>query len=308
MRRSAVFAWMPDGVVRDVSATPGRGFYALPSVHPDGGSVVYHGETKGRSKIWRTSLVDGTVTPLTTSALVACSPSYSADGQKIVFGAHEVAQHESWAMDKAVRRLPGMGAYYGGVPYWMHLYVMNSDGTGLRRLTSGRYYDMRPAFSPDARYVVFLRRKASLRGHRMMWRVAVDGQDAPDALIADISVGRPSYSADGASIYFFTKVGSRNRLAVMPGGGGDWKPLVNDSMGAWSHGPFCDPDGEHLWYHCGYRGESIGRLPLSGGEPKVMDPPGFAERSCAHVSASRNRVVTFDWMDLVRNGNGTGAA
>jgi hypothetical protein len=133
----------------------------------------------------------------------------------------------------------------------------------------------------------------------MMYRVAIDGRGEPEPLLTDVSVGRPCYSVDGKSIYFFTQVNGRNTLAVMCSGGSAWKPLANDTLGYWSHGPFCDPDGAHLWYHCGHEGSSICRLPLDGGEPVVMTPPGFARRSCAHASKSENDVVVFDWAEYV---------
>ena len=296
-RRAAVLAWLSDGDLRDVSATPGQGYYALPSVHPAGDWVTFHGAKAGRSRIWRTSLGDGTSEPLTSEELVACSPSYSADGAYITFSGYEVANHASYSMERAVHRLPGMGLYFGGVPYWMNLYLMKEDGSGLRKITAGRFYDTRPSFSPDGEHVVFLRRSGWPWGPRTMWRVSADGGRSPQPVFTEASVGRPVYSVDGASIYFFIDIKGRNRLAVMPSDGRLWRPLANDTLGAWSHGPFCDPDGSHLWYHCGVEGGSLCRLPLGGGEPIVMRPPGFEERSCAHASASKNGTVVFDWVE-----------
>lgn len=298
LRRSAVFAWMPDGSVRDVSATPGRGYYALPCVHPEGRSVVFHGGTSEYSRIWSTDLDTGTSTPLTSDTKVACSAAYSADGEYITFCADDVARHRPYTMEKAVHAFPGIGIYFGGLPYWKNIFVMKADGTDVRRVTSGPYSDFRPTFSPDGKYIVFLRRRGLPKAKPTLWRVALNGRDTPQALITDVSVGRPWCSTDGASIYFFTNVNGRNSLAVMPSSGGAWKPLANDTLGAWSHGPYCDPDGIHLWYHCGVDGSSICKLPLDGGDPVIQEPPGFSRQICAHPSISRNNVVAFDWMEL----------
>ena len=127
-----------------------------------------------------------------------------------------------------------------------------------------------------------------------------DGRGEPEALLRNVSAGRPSYSADGASIYFFSDTGGRARLAVMPSKGGQWRFVPNDTVGHWSHGPVCDPDGRHLWYHCGVDGGSLCKLPLAGGEPKVMKPPGFERRACAHASVSRNGIIAFDWVEYVK--------
>jgi Tol biopolymer transport system component len=57
------------------------------------------------------------------------NPSFSPDGQRIVFS----------GMD-------------GG---WSDLYIVDTDGGNLRRLTEDRYADLMPAFSPDGRTIAF---------------------------------------------------------------------------------------------------------------------------------------------------------
>jgi Tol biopolymer transport system component len=61
------------------------------------------------------------------------SPSYSANGRLIVFSSN---------------RDPGDAR-------GSHIYVMNNDGSGVRQLTGGDFYDSNPSFSPDGKSVVF---------------------------------------------------------------------------------------------------------------------------------------------------------
>src|SRR3989454_3628539 len=59
----------------------------------------------------------------------ATSPSWSPDGQRIVFTGYE-----------------------GG---WSDLFMVNRDGSDLRRLTNDRYADLHPAWSPDGKTIAF---------------------------------------------------------------------------------------------------------------------------------------------------------
>jgi TolB protein len=73
------------------------------------------------------------------------------------------------------------------------LYVVNADGTGLRRLTDG----IDPAWSPDGKQVVFTR----YRDPRGVWVINADGSGAR-LLFAWSEARWPSWSPDGSQILF----------------------------------------------------------------------------------------------------------
>ncbi len=83
------------------------------------------------------------------------SPSYSPNGRLIVFaGNHD----------------PGLA------PQGSHLYVMKRDGSGVRQLTGGSFYDSNPSFSPNGKLVVFDR--GGLQGRvTQIFSVSLDGSD-----------------------------------------------------------------------------------------------------------------------------------
>ncbi len=74
-----------------------------------------------------------------------------------------------------------------------NIYVMNADGSGLRRLT----YGFDPALSPDGRQVAFTRWDEP----RGLWLIGVDG--AGERLLLGANQPRsPDWSSDGQSIVF----------------------------------------------------------------------------------------------------------
>lgn len=86
------------------------------------------------------------------------TPSFSADGRQIVF-----------------EGLRDPGEFARGT----HIYVMKSNGSEVKQLTSGDFYDSNPSFSPNRKQVVFDR--GGLQGHLThIFSVNVDGSGLPE--------------------------------------------------------------------------------------------------------------------------------
>ena len=85
----------------------------------------------------------------------------------------------------------------------LHLYVINADGTGLRRLTSGPQLEYSPRWSPDRAKVVFIRRFGA---HNDSDNVAVMHSDGSGLvrLTRDFGDLSPSWSPGGTQILYQT--------------------------------------------------------------------------------------------------------
>ncbi|HEY5815250.1 MAG TPA: DPP IV N-terminal domain-containing protein [Solirubrobacterales bacterium] len=109
------------------------------------------------------------------------SPSYSPNGRLIVFASNR---------DPSETR---------GQP---HIYVMESDGSNVRQLTSGDFSDSNPSFSPNGRLVVFDRAEIGGRGGSQIFSVAVSGGE-PHQISDDAgNDSDPTFTPNGKRIVF----------------------------------------------------------------------------------------------------------
>ncbi|MBI4470659.1 MAG: S9 family peptidase [Acidobacteria bacterium] len=83
------------------------------------------------------------------------------------------------------------------------LWLIGSDGVGLRRLTSHPADDSNPCWSPDSRSIWFLSSRA---GSSQVWQISVDGGEAVQVTKLPLDVNNLSLSPDGTRIAFSLEV------------------------------------------------------------------------------------------------------
>jgi TolB protein len=138
-------------------------------------------------------------------------PAYSRDGRKIAFV-------------RAVESAESPGRVLGS-----RIYVMNAEGTGVKPVTDGEFFDSSPSFSPDGRRIVFERRRGErvssifsvdLDGgeERQLTRGAYRDQDpvfAPNGRwIAFVSNRDKDARSDQSDIFSMRSNGSRVRVLI----------------------------------------------------------------------------------------------
>src|SRR5215212_2476264 len=78
------------------------------------------------------------------------------------------------------------------------IWVMRSDGSDARRLTTEHGYDYEPSWSPDGTRIVFHSTRDLAR--TSIWSMAADGSDVRPILTGDTNDSWPTYNRDGSRL------------------------------------------------------------------------------------------------------------
>ncbi len=201
------------------------------------------------------------------------SPSWSADGQKLVFVGYSGEDERDFNED---------------------IYVMDADGSGLQRVTSTRGYESSPSFFPDGETIAFT--KYTERNGSDVFTMKLDGTgttrltDDPGFYEESVAV-----SPDGEKIAF-TRYKRTSDIIVMNADGTDPVNLTGtgrvDEFGAdWS------PDGQKLAF-TSYRFSGMEGLASKAAEeqeagnftPEALTPDSLAREA----SGSKESVAEFE--------------
>ncbi|WP_223788978.1 TolB family protein [Marinicella meishanensis] len=101
-------------------------------------------------------------------------PHWSPDDQKIVFQSNRMDDDSE-------------------------IYVMNSDGTGIQRLTNSPGHDGSPIWSPDGQKILF---SSTRDGNYEVYIMNADGTDPVNLTNHPANDGHPNFSPDGKNIIF----------------------------------------------------------------------------------------------------------
>lgn len=211
---------------------------ALAALSACRGRIAFVGRTDGEKDIYVVSADGSGLFNVTNGAGPLESPSWSPEGDRIVF------------------------TRYVGNP---DVYIINPDGSGLLRLTDHPGRDYAPAWSPDGHHVLF----ASTRGSMSeVFVVSAEGGEAVPLTGSGAHKTELAWSPDGSRIVFTMLTGyNQGDIFVMAApdeAGADESTFqgtltnltqhpAHDCCAAWS------PDGERILFLSSRDGESAGR-------------------------------------------------
>ena len=153
---------------------------------PDGRRIAFVSERDGNLELY-TIAPDGTAPRRLTAAFALDDhPAWSPDGRRIAF-----------VSTRAPAEVPGRA--------WNAIYIMDADGSGMRRLSGPGVADYSPTWSPRGDLIA-LASGSGVAGGTDLFVMKPDGSDRR-LVVKD--GGWPTFAADGQSVYFHRRSGKR---------------------------------------------------------------------------------------------------
>lgn len=165
--------------------------------------------------------------------------SYSPDGTLIAFASNRLAYSEPMSEDDA-------GHFKDDPAYMMDIYLMDADGSKVRRLTTSKGYDGGPFFSPDGTRIVW-RRFAPNGATAEVYTMALDGSDQRQVTHAGAMSWAPYFHPSGDYIIFTNNsLGFANFELFMVDAEGKHDPVRVTFTEGFDGLPVFSPDGKRL--------------------------------------------------------------
>jgi Tol biopolymer transport system component len=255
---------------------------------PDGRGLVVNTQERsgGPLQIVYVSYANGEVRRITSDLNYYLSVSITADSRAVATVQWE-SSVDAWvapmaALDSA-KPITSHGSL--GFPTWSpdgrivyrgadtNIWLMGSDGSNPKQLTSNAGGNFFPRVSPDGHYTVFT---SDRTGSFQIWRMDSDGNNPKQLTNSPFQEGIPDCSPDGKWVVY-SKWGAEKGLWKIPMDGGNPVRLSD----AEAHVPTISPDGKAIAYS--YEDPSanpphgIAIMAFEGGPPlKRFDTPQSA--------------------------------
>lgn len=239
-----------------------------PVFSPDGRWVVFCSELRGNPDLYALDLRNpGPTRLLTESAALEDAPAFSPDGKLLAFVGTRDGNADIFVMpfrpegpdasDRAVNLTRHKGGDFH--PAFSpdgkqiafssdrdgyresEIYLMQADGSNLRRLTRSPGWDGSPAWSRDGSWIYFYSRRETGPG---IYRIKVDGS-GEQRIVAGSALS-PAVAPNGR-VAFADRENGHWRIFSVAQDGSDWRPESDEQHEYWA--PKFDPNSGRMICH-----------------------------------------------------------
>jgi TolB protein len=248
--------------------------------------VAWKGESNRRSEVYISDFDGHNMQPVTQDGSIVAAPCWVPGHMALYYVSYKPENPSIFHHDLSTGDRRAF-AHYNGSNFspavspdgtkvamildkdgWTDLYVSDSDGTGLKRLTKSRQDESSPCWSPDGRWICYAAKDGERRTLKKISPSGGEPQPIPTSGMP--SPSEPDWSPDGKLIAFTTQHGSSFGICVVPASGGTATELVAGEDPTWA------PNSRTLMY--GRRGEG-GRYVLS-----LLDVPTKQHKDVSRFS------------------------
>lgn len=200
--------------------------------------------------IFESDLKGKNIKRLTTEKGYDAEGSYSPDGKQIAFASNRRA-YQGKLSEAEQKKLAQDASYF------MDIYIMNADGSNVRRLTTANGYDGGPFFSADGKKITW-RRFSESGASAEIFTMNVDGSEQKQITKLKSMSWAPYFHSSGDYIIFSTTVGGYSNFELMIVDTEGQKDPVRVTFAEGFDGlASFSPDGKKIsWTHKNEKGES----------------------------------------------------
>ncbi len=242
--------------------------------------------------IFEKDLKTGKLKALTHEKGYDAEGSYSPDGKLIAFASNRAAYTEKLSDEdqKLFQQDPS---------YMMDIYIMNADGTGVKRLTDVKGYDGGPFFSADGKKITWRRFAPNGQSAEIM-TMNTDGSEQRQITHMKAMSWAPYFHPSGDYLIFTTnKMGFSNFELYMVDAQGLKEPVRVSYIPDFDGLPVFSPDGKQLsWTHRNEKGES--QIYISEwNDQKARELLGLAPKSQINLSDLHPEIKADDIRSII---------
>ncbi len=222
---------------QEIKVTVHEGTNMATALSPDGKTLAI--DLQGT--IYTLPVSGGPATALTDGMGDERQPSWSPDGEKIVFQSYRDGN--------------------------FHLWTINRDGSNLKQITFGMFDDREPHWSPDGTRIVFTSDRS---GNYDIWSLSLEGGELKQITSDPANDFNPAVSYDGRNIAY---ISARQQGGLFVVNAENVERLLVPAKGTLS-APSWTPAGGHISFTGSYQGKNtFNVVTVSSGEVKVLSTP-----------------------------------